>query len=356
MTRLRQVALGGIAAALMVTGAVSKSFAEEPGTFKNRLNGATIGLPLGALPPEGLYAGFEQAFLGWPGKGTGNQAPGLFLPAITGAVPLLWVPGWTFFGAKYSASVVQAFYSGIVSTKSPFNEPSTAANLAGYYAVTANTFFQPINLSWTLGGGWFAAVAFSFTAPDGSKYANTPNPDYWTFEPSLAISYINGPWVGSANMFYDINTASRGQCCLAPGAAFSIPAGTGVPPIPGNAANGYRSGDMFYLDAFLAYKWGKWEIGPVMYLEAQTTNDSPGGGITCAALAAGPTGQFCGKNFNLAFGGLIGYDFGPVDIQVWITDSVSRRDEIDGLDFWWRMGFKLWGPEAPAAKPLVAKN
>jgi hypothetical protein len=88
---------------------------------ENRLNGATIGLPLGALPPPGLYTGLETAYLGvanpnGQGHSVGNQCVGVGggncanLPAIAQAVPLLWVPGWSFWGATYSASVVQAFY------------------------------------------------------------------------------------------------------------------------------------------------------------------------------------------------------------------------------------------------------
>jgi hypothetical protein len=81
----------------------------------------------------------------------------------------------------------------------------------GWYEVLANTFWQPINLSWNLGGGWFIAGAFSFTGPDGSRWTGTPNPDYWTFEPALAISYLGSSWVLSANFFYDINTQSNGR-------------------------------------------------------------------------------------------------------------------------------------------------
>ena len=55
MTRLRQIALGGLAA-LAIGGAASSALAEESGSFQNRLGAATIGLPLGALPPPGLIA------------------------------------------------------------------------------------------------------------------------------------------------------------------------------------------------------------------------------------------------------------------------------------------------------------
>src|SRR6478609_888934 len=120
MTRLRQIAMAGLAA-VAIGGVASSASAMETGTFQNRLNGATIGLPLGALPPPGLYTGLSTAYLGMlSGSGTsgasaGNQCANVapagagtrcaVLPAIAQAVPLLWVPGWSFWGATYSASV-----------------------------------------------------------------------------------------------------------------------------------------------------------------------------------------------------------------------------------------------------------
>jgi hypothetical protein len=97
MTRLRQIALAGLAA-VAIGGAASSASAMQAGTFQNRLNGATIGLPGGALPPPGLYSGLETAYLGLAGQngGRGNQAGGLAAPAVAQAVPFLFVPGWNF--------------------------------------------------------------------------------------------------------------------------------------------------------------------------------------------------------------------------------------------------------------------
>jgi hypothetical protein len=323
MTRLRKIMLGGLAA-LVMGGAASSAFAEESGTFQNRLNGATIGIPAGAAAPPGLYSGLETAYLGFPGGGKGNQAPGLFLPAIAQAVPIVWSTGWNFLGANFSMVAVQAWYLGAVNTGTWVFSGTPPATV-GYFEVVANTFWSPINLSWNLGGGWFVSAAFNFVAPDGSRYTGTPNPDYWTIEPAAAISYIANNWVASANFYYDINTASAGTCC------------SGLVITSGNA---------LYMDAFAAYKIGKWEIGPVGFFEVQTTADS---GPGCVAAPA-----TCANLQNFAVGGLVGYDFGPVDIQVWVTDSVARQNAIDGLDFWTRLGFRIWAPEAP--KPLVAKN
>ena len=82
MTRLRQIAMAGLAA-VAIGGVASSASAMETGTFQNRLNGATIGLPLGALPPPGLYTGLTTAYLGMlggssnSGASTGNQCVGV---------------------------------------------------------------------------------------------------------------------------------------------------------------------------------------------------------------------------------------------------------------------------------------
>jgi hypothetical protein len=328
MTRLRQIAMAGLAA-IAIGGVASSASAMETGTFQNRLNGATIGLPLGAAPPPGLYTGLETAYLGLVsgnttnGHATGNQG-GLVLPAIAQAVPLLWVPGWNFLGATYSASIVEAFY--VFTACGPGGCGGAAPLIAGGFVYT-NTFFQPIALSWNLGGGWFVSAGFAFTAPTGTHQTGTPNPDYWTFEPSLAVSYLGNNWVASANFFYDINTKSTGTCCA--------------------VNSSITSGNALYGDLTAVYKIGKWSIGPVGYFEVQTTNDT---GAGCGL-------GLCGRYQTAAAGGLVGYDFGPVDLQLWVTDSFVGNNAPqgpNGINVWSRIGFKIWGPDAP--RPLVSKN
>jgi hypothetical protein len=333
MTRLKQIAMAGFAA-LAIGGVASSASATESGSFENRLNGATIGLPLGALPPPGLYTGLETAYLGMlsggstSGRATGNYGNAV-APAIAQAVPLLWVPGWSFLGANYSASVVQAFYvwSACTANGGPSGGCGGGSPIGVGGFVYTNTYIQPINLSWNLGGGWFGAIGFAFTPPDGTREPGTPNPDYWTFEPSLAISYLANNWVLSANFFYDINTQSAGVCC--------------------SQDSTITSGNLFYADLTAVYKVGKWEFGPVGYVEWQTTADT---GLGC-------TPSICADHEMFALGGLVGYDFGPVDLQVWVTDNIVGTNSPDGpgaIHVWSRLGFKLWGYEAP--KPLVAKN
>ncbi len=333
MTRMRNLVLGSLAA-LAIGGAASSASAMETGTFQNRLNGATIGLPLGALPPPGLYTGLETAYLGTVGSSgasTGNAAGGahLFLPAIAQAVPLLWVPGWNFLGASYGMSAVVAFYNANNCGTAPCmlgNGPNT---IVGGSYVFANPTWNPISLSWNLGGGWFVSAGFNFMAPIGTHTTGTTNPDYWTLEPTFAVAYLANSWNLAANFFYDINTASQGHCCA-------------VAPI--------TSGDALYIDFHALYKFGKWSVGPVGYTEIQTTSDTGG-------CSPAPGVSLCGKYSSFALGGLVGYDFGPVDLQFWVTDNVEGANTpqgAGGINLWSRLGFRIWGPEAP--HPLVTKN
>jgi hypothetical protein len=342
MTRLKQLALGGLAA-LAIGGMASSAFAYESASFENRLSGATIGLPLGALPPPGLYTGLETAYLGMPQgvPSSGTFIPGgghLVLPAIANAVPLLFVPGWHFLGASYGMSVVQAFYnnntcaSGSCVNGGLFGNDHSYQTVGGEYT-TANTTFSPLILSWNLGSGWFISSGFTFMAPDGTRTSTggqfTPNPDYWTFEIPFAVSYLANNWNITGNFFYDINTASNGTCC---------------------AATPVTSGNLLYGDLHALYKIGKWSFGPVGGFEVQTTGDTG-----CSAVATGL--GICNRLGSAAIGGLVGYDFGPVDLQVWVTDVIASQNFAEGvgtMNVFTRLGFRLWGPEAP--KPLVAKN
>jgi hypothetical protein len=218
------------------------------------------------------------------------------------------------------------------------------AQISGGGFVTANPTFTPVNLSWNLGNGWFTSIGFNFMAPIGSRDLGTPNPDYWTLEPTWAISYLANNWVASLNMFWDFNSNSTGPCCLLGSNPFN---------------ETWHHGDILYGDITAVYKFGKWSIGPVGYFEVQTSSDSVSS-ATHPAIAAATCLTFCGNYSNVAIGGLIGYDFGPVDMQFWVTDVVEAQNTPAGngaIFLWSRIGFKIWGPEAPpAVKPLVTKN
>jgi hypothetical protein len=351
MTRLKHLALGGLAA-LAMTGVASSAYAIESGSFQY-LPGASIGIPAGAAPPPGLYTGLETNYGPVGGMygnygGTGSGGPqGTQLGAFVDIVPVVWSTGWNVLGASYSVAVIQPFVTAVVGNAGGGTNACTAVpalgglspnSLCAWQEMFINTIFQPVNLSWNLGGGWFASAAFSFQAPEGSRYPGVANPDYWAYIPGAAISYLSSSWTLSANFAYLVYGPSAGVATNLGGTAFG---------------NGYVSGQEITGDFTALYKLGKWSFGPVGYFIAQTTNDSAGGaGCGSAILVA--TGSGCGKQQAVAAGGLIGYDFGPVDVQVWVTDTFANQDDAYGWGIWSRVGFRLWAPEAP--KPLVAKN
>jgi hypothetical protein len=325
----------------MMTATMSQSFATEPGDFTNYLRGATQGLPLGALPPPGLYGGFglnATGLGGTAGQGNQNIPTAGTAPAFGYGFNLLWVPGWNFLGATYAFGIVQGFYQA--ETANQINPPFTAGMTIS--PEIANTNFTPIDLSWNLGHGWFSALALNVVGPDGSRWPSTAagagavdlNPDYWTLAPAWAISYLDANWTLSANFRYDINFASAGV--------------TMTPFIPAAARNGFVSGNLLFGDLTALYKVGKWEFGPVAYFVTQTTADQPGGGVPCTF---GP-GGICGRQSQVDVGFLVGYDFGPVKVQIWADDSVECHDCIGyGWDVWRR---SRWLPRTEAGKELTS--
>ena len=352
MTRLRHATLYGAVLGLALIIGADRGFALEPGDFGQTLSGAYIGAPIAAPAPPGLYAALEM-FDGPSGKGFGQDL------GTTVSVPL-WIPtffwssGYHILGANLAMELEVPFYQTAAY-------PSSGATLGGngsgppfgatiWFDTIANTRITPFLLEWSLGNGWFAAPGLTLIVPDGSRYNGTLNPDYFTAEPRFSVAYLSKDWHLTANFLYDINTRSAGHT-----GTYQIVAN--LPPFPPLAGigNGYTSGQEAFLDVAATYQWGKFEIGPVAAFKWQTTSDSPGGGFTCAEVAAllGPT-LGCGKATNISVGGLIGYNFGLVDVQAYATDSVYTKDDYGGWGIFGRLTFKLWGPEAPT-NPMPTK-
>jgi len=366
MTRLRHATLYGAVLGLALIIGADRGFALEPGDFGQTLSGAYIGAPIAAPAPPGLYAALEM-FDGPSGRGTGQDL------GTTVSVPL-WIPtffwssGYHILGANLAMELEVPFYQ---TASYPSSGTTLAGNGSGppfgdtvWFDTIANTRITPFLLEWSLGNGWFAAPGLTLIVPDGSRYNGTLNPDYFTAEPRLSVAYLSKDWHLTANFLYDINTRSGGHT-----GTYSLIANTpfpgfgGVPglggtpagPVVASIGNGYTSGQEAFLDVAATYQWGKFEIGPVAAFKWQTTSDSPGGGFTCAEVAAllGPT-LGCGKATNISVGGLIGYNFGLVDVQAYATDSVYTKDDYGGWGIFGRLTFKLWGPEAPT-NPMPTK-
>ncbi len=374
MTRQIRTALYGSVAAAALLLTASQGFAVEPGDFQATLRGVTIGIPLGAAPPPGFYASIED-FIGPNGVGVGqnsaadgaNGGRGLTVFGQAESVALVWSTGHQIFGGSLVLAAIEPFFTVAGLGTQPtaavptLGTPPIDFTTASFFENWHNTVWSSA-LSWNWKNGWFTSLGFNFQGPDGSQYNGTLNQDYWTFSPTAAIAYIDKNWKIAVNAEYDIHTASAGHT----GTYAALAALTGIPGFA-TPGIGYTTGDQLFIDWSLEHKWGKFSIGPAGYFKFQTTADTPGTGIlfnepgvpiTCATLAADPAfgpSLSCGRATDIALGGIASYDFGPAELQTWVTDSVYTRDDFSGLSVFTRLSFKLdTGAPAPAA-PMVTK-
>jgi len=201
MSKLGNLASAGLTAAAFVSATTTRSFAVEPADYENYLRGATVGLPLGAAPPPGLYTGLSTLY-GVNSFAHGNQAlptPTNF-PSLGVGVPILWSTPWNIFGASYSAAAVQGFYVAYSWVTNAGGPPFGPGQSTGISPEIANTSFTPIRLSWNLGQGWFFAGAFSFVAPDGSQAPSIS---------LLAAARSSTPTTGASNRAGRFRTCPR---------------------------------------------------------------------------------------------------------------------------------------------------
>lgn len=256
-----------------------------------------------------------------PGAPTNGNGGATGVKASVVAQGLLYVPGWTLFGGTYDFAAAVPFVTA--SAGAPIN-----SNPSGVH----NAFFAN-EVSWRLGdSGFFVKAGLGVYAPTGtlqgaSGLDNIGNP-WWTIQPNLVVSYLKDGWNFTANVFEEINTA--------------------------NSRTGYRSGDVLHAEFTATKTFGKWTLGPVAYYVGQVTNDRSssfyGGAINV-------------DRFNIwAVGGMVGYDFGPVTLNVWGTQEVAATASggtagtagdsaaiTRGFSVFAQLSYRIWAPDAPPA-------
>jgi Putative MetA-pathway of phenol degradation len=264
--------------------------------------GETVGIPTGAPLPEGLY------FTNTADWGCRSTTPthcfGITIPIVT------WSTPWTFLGARvqfFSVTPVAEFGVNNTSYQASFFNPALFGQLA-----------------WDLGNGFgfsYALGAYS-DADQAVAFAST------SLNQRFALSYTGNDWNLSANVIYGIqldSVSSRPQISLCP------------TPFSFNGCNP----DFLNIDLTATKKFGKWEFGGVAYANADLT--SPIAGYQ--------------KQSQVAVGGLFGYDFGPLIMQVYATTNVYEQN-YGGRNTrgWFRMSIPLWKPQPLSLEPLITKN
>ncbi|MDC7784349.1 transporter [Rhodoplanes sp. TEM] len=271
--------------------------------------GATTGNPAGALPPPGLYFSWDTAYEFGKLKddsGSDQTSPKLKASNVSTVGVLLWVPGWKLFGADYGAMLAQPLKYAHTTV---FDEATGASGMV-------NTSISPLNLSWNLGNGLFVGTGVAVIVPDattdytwtGTRWRTTTKNignNYWTVEPNLAVTYMTGDWTLTLNNILDINSE--------------------------NTRTNYRTGNIYYLDATVARRIGKYTLGVIGNYTQQLEDDEIFG------VAQPDT-----KIQHLKAGVMVGYDFGAFTVTARYLQALHTRNDV-GVSFaHLTVGWKLY--------------
>ncbi|MFS8035511.1 transporter [Xanthobacter sp. AM11] len=213
------------------------------------------------------------------------------------SIPVLaWSTPWHLAGARLQfLAAAPVAEVGITDT----------TYLYGFY----NPFFAA-QLAWDLGGG----LGFSYLIGAYAGVDTDVGFDSSSLNQRFAVSYTGDGWNLTANVIWGIQ---------ADGATKTV------------------NPDFLNIDLTATKKFGKWEIGPVAYYS--TDLNTPVYGYR--------------KQSQFALGGLVGYDFGPVILQAYLTSDVYEEN-YGGYDtrLWGRIIVPLGNPfAAPTPAGLVTK-
>jgi len=141
--------------------------------------------------------------------------------------------------------------------------------------------FAAAMIAWNFGNIGASYLAGVYFGIKGGDFGNAFDQD--TFRQDVHLSYANQGWSANANLIYGI--------------------------VGKNDATKAANPDYFNYDLSVTKAVGKWELGPVAF--GSTDTNSPKG--------AAAQSQF-------AVGGLVGYNFGPVITQFYVTQDVSESN------------------------------
>lgn len=250
--------------------------------------GATVGLDVAVPLPPGFYFvnNSNWGVRDVPGTAGGKQAVGVNIPALT------WSTPWKVLGAQFMVTgILPSAEVGI-------------SELGIYHESLANPILQG-TLAWHLGGG--ISASYTLGANFGMNSTNSPMADASTsvFN-AVAISYHGGDWHLIANLQLTNETDKT----------------IGAHP------------DTFQTDLTAIRGFGKWQVGAVAFYSTDIDRLAP------ADV----------KQSQFAIGALLGYDWGPLTTQVYITRDVWQEG-YNGLDtrIWGRIIVPLGNPMSSAS-------
>ncbi len=297
--------LGTIAVtgAMVLAGNASANELWDP-----HLPGSNIGLAAGALPPPGVYGVLNNYWATYNAYNSkANSIPNTSLQALVEVPIVLWATGYKVLGADYAVAIAQPF--DYTSIGSGYGLPTGSGNWGTY-----NTVVVPGQLAWTF-DEFHVKAGLSIYIPDATstpaafvtgKWLKGGLPSgngFWTIQPDLGLSWLHEGWNISADLHLPIPVSSTTATDYS-----------------------YRSGTEFEADYTIAKTINKWTIGLGGYQVSQLNGD------TCSGSACPfPASSKISSRFGL--GPLVGYQFGGINVQATLAQSVYTRNDVGGTFF-----------------------
>jgi hypothetical protein len=301
-----------VGASLALAGAMSLSAMNDSALAgSTTVPGEVIGYTWAPLP-QGLYFATTEEY--------GNQRGAYHSDELASVPVLVWSTPWTLFNGRIESYVAVPSLAG---TNVNPTGPGTTTHYSGFVAP-----FLAVGEAWDLGNGWGVSEFVGGYAPSNTSLGV----DYFTFNERLGVTWAQGPWSLTGHVVYGVTSNE----------ASTASAGYGHKVAPNYVT----------LDLTATYTVGKWSFGPVAYGEWDVSHIDYNGSV-------GSGGTYAKQNV-FAVGGLVGYNFGPVILQTYVTRDVASNNYLNAYgqkvyatEGWVRAIVPLW--TAPAPAPVVAK-
>ncbi|MBV8193226.1 MAG: transporter [Alphaproteobacteria bacterium] len=293
-------------ALLATTACAVSADAREPGVGQVVTPGITLGQANAVPLTPGFRLASRTTYNDATALGPDSAPTGLRQYSTAELVLLTWVPDWKVLAADYKIFTVLPFATSTLVRDAPVAKPARGTF---FETGMGNPKLQFVDLSWTLGEGFYASAGFGVYFPIGQWSSTSPvniGAPYWTFEPTAAFSYYKDGWTASMQGFYDTNTI--------------------------NPTTNYYSGDVIVLNATLMKMFGGVNVGPVGYWLKQVTADANYGTSVLAGQTALPGQQ-------LAVGGTVSTQFGNLSVQLMFTTDVYAPNAFQGSKGWLSLSY-----------------
>ena len=273
--------------------------AREPGVLPTVPSGATMGVPIAA--PSPLDGVFLSSRTGYSSQrfydASGDKTP-TDLKIKDTVLQFAFAPGWKLGGGQYRAFVALPYIDlQARRVPTPFGLVDSASSGMGSVEI------RPLDLSWETSPGLFVSAGASLFSPGEWSATNLTNVggNFWSFSPSVGVSYLRDGWNATAHLLYFANQKNRD--------------------------NDYRSGDEVHLNLTAMKELTQgFSVGPVAYLRRQVSDDKNPSGAYFGFVA--------GRASSTGVGLSATRQLGPVNLNLMVSRDVQAKNSGGGTRWW----------------------